>query len=144
MVELIRRVIPCDIVGGDVGKLRRMDAVVHVFYEVAGTAGAFASSSAISEFGNNYSFFLTPVFFTFAGLTWYFISLQERGIGAGVGLEDIDDIKPGGYMTQLVSGFVNFARSIWVGAHIIFGGRKFMCESPPCPCLRLVTTKPLD
>jgi hypothetical protein len=28
--------------------------------EVAGTAGAFASSSAISRFGNNYSFFLTP------------------------------------------------------------------------------------
>jgi len=32
----------------------------HIFYEVAGTAGAFASSSAISRFGNNYSFFLTP------------------------------------------------------------------------------------
>ena len=41
-------------------KLRRMDATVHIFYEVAGTAGAFASSSAISRFGNNYSFFLTP------------------------------------------------------------------------------------
>ena len=32
----------------------------HIFYEVAGTAGAFSSSSAISRFGNNYSFFLTP------------------------------------------------------------------------------------
>jgi hypothetical protein len=29
MVELIRRVIPRDIVGGHVGKLKRMDAVVH-------------------------------------------------------------------------------------------------------------------
>lgn len=28
--------------------------------EIAGTAGAFASSSAISRWGNNYSFFLTP------------------------------------------------------------------------------------
>jgi hypothetical protein len=36
--------------------------------EVAGTAGAFASSSAISRFGNNYSFFMTPVFFAFAGV----------------------------------------------------------------------------
>jgi MFS family permease len=37
MVELIRRVIPRDIVGGNVQKLRRMDALVHIFYEVAGT-----------------------------------------------------------------------------------------------------------
>jgi hypothetical protein len=29
MVELIRRVIPRDIVGGHIGKLKRMDAVVH-------------------------------------------------------------------------------------------------------------------
>lgn len=28
MVELIRRVIPRDIVGGDIGKLRQMDALV--------------------------------------------------------------------------------------------------------------------
>ena len=37
----------------------------HIFYEVAGTAGAFASSSAISRFGNNYSFFLTPSTFLY-------------------------------------------------------------------------------
>jgi hypothetical protein len=63
MVELIRRVIPRDIVGGDVqrveptnlfvklspdfSQLRRMDAVVHVLYEVAGTAGAFTSKSEL-------------------------------------------------------------------------------------------------
>jgi hypothetical protein len=28
MVELIRRIIPADIVGGDIDKLRRMDATV--------------------------------------------------------------------------------------------------------------------
>lgn len=38
MVELIRRVIPRDIVGGDISKLRRMDATVHIFYEIAGTS----------------------------------------------------------------------------------------------------------
>ncbi|CAD6920843.1 unnamed protein product [Tilletia controversa] len=38
MVELIRRVIPRDIVGGDVHRLRKMDAFVHVMYEIAGTA----------------------------------------------------------------------------------------------------------
>lgn len=43
---------------------------MHVLYEVAGTSGAFASSSAISRFGNNYSFFLSPVFFCLGGLLW--------------------------------------------------------------------------
>lgn len=67
MVELIRRVIPRDIVGGNVQKLRRMDALVHIFYEIAGTAGAFCTALAlIPRFGNNYSFIITPIFFTCA------------------------------------------------------------------------------
>lgn len=33
MVELIRRVIPRDIVGGNMQKLKRMDSLVHIFYE---------------------------------------------------------------------------------------------------------------
>ncbi|KAJ2990502.1 hypothetical protein HDV02_004415 [Globomyces sp. JEL0801] len=38
MVELMRRVIPADnIVGGDAGKLKRMDSMVHLFYETTGT-----------------------------------------------------------------------------------------------------------
>jgi MFS family permease len=37
MVELIRRIIPRDIVGGDIQKLRRMNAIVEIFYEIAGT-----------------------------------------------------------------------------------------------------------
>ena len=64
MVELIRRVIPRDIVGGNVQKLRRMDALVHMFYEVAGTSGAFCTALAlIPRFGNNMSFIITPPFF---------------------------------------------------------------------------------
>jgi hypothetical protein len=37
--------------------------------EIAGTSGAFASASAIGRWGNNYSFFLTPIFFAFAGVS---------------------------------------------------------------------------
>lgn len=40
MVELIRRVIPRDIVGGNVQKLRRMDAIVHVFVSLSGSLPA--------------------------------------------------------------------------------------------------------
>ncbi|KAF9191036.1 hypothetical protein BGZ51_007869 [Haplosporangium sp. Z 767] len=43
MVELIRRVIPRDIFGGDVVKLK-MDATVHAYYEVSGISGTFFSA----------------------------------------------------------------------------------------------------
>ena len=103
----------------------------HVFYEVAGTAGAFASSSAISKFGNNYSFFLTPIFFCIAGSIWVFISLPHDSSVGGVGLEDIDkDSNRGNYLVQTYRGFVGFGKSVWVGFLVIFGSRKFICKPP--------------
>jgi len=134
MVELIRRVIPCDIVGGDVTKLRRMDATVHVFYEITGTAAAIASSSAIAQFGNNYSFILSPVFFTIAGIIWFFVSIpQERSNIAGLAVEDLEkekDIDRGNYLIQLLWGFMNFGKSVWVGFLIIFSSRRFVWLFP--------------
>ncbi|KAI3479157.1 hypothetical protein L1887_58860 [Cichorium endivia] len=43
-------------------------------YEVAGTTGAFTSTSLIGYFGYNYSAFLSPVLFTLAACTWIWIS----------------------------------------------------------------------
>jgi hypothetical protein len=61
---------PRDTVGGDVQKLRRMDAMVHIFYKVAGTSGAFCTALAlIPRLGNNMSFTITPIFFTLASAT---------------------------------------------------------------------------
>jgi hypothetical protein len=77
MIELIRRVIPRDIVGGHVEKLKQMDATVHIFYEVAGTVGAFASAIFIKKLGNNYSFIVTPICFTIAGIVWRFIGVLD-------------------------------------------------------------------
>lgn len=135
MVELIRRVIPCDIVGGDAGKLRRMDATVHVFYEIVGTSAAIASSAAITKFGNNYSFFLTPVFFVFAGITWFFVSIPRSSANAAGlaadGLEKVEGHGHGGnYLVQLFWGFVDFGKSVWVGFNIIFSSRKFIWLFP--------------
>ncbi|KAF8651057.1 hypothetical protein AX16_004920 [Volvariella volvacea WC 439] len=135
MVELIRRVIPADIVGGHPGKLRRMDATVHVFYEIAGTAGAFASSSAISRFGNNYSFFLTPVFFVFAGAIWMFVSTlsfhamkAEREQKAA--LSDVEKEKEDSYLVQIWGGTTNFFESIYVGMKLVLGHRRFIWLVP--------------
>ncbi|CAF1193982.1 unnamed protein product [Adineta ricciae] len=77
MVELIRRIIPRDIVGSDEEKLQRMDALVHVFYEVAGVSGAFVTGLVlIPKLGNNYSFIITPILFTLSAIVWFFINAK--------------------------------------------------------------------
>ncbi|KAK0434497.1 hypothetical protein EV421DRAFT_1339633 [Armillaria borealis] len=134
MVELIRRIIPCDIVGGDVGKLRRMDATVHIFYEVTGTAAAFASSSAISRFGNNYSFFLSPVFFAIAGVIWFHVSVLNYSPYDSqevYGLDEVDRPKRSkNYLVQVGRGISAFGESIWVGTMMVLGNRRFIWLVP--------------
>lgn len=77
MVELIRRVIPRDIVGGDPARLKKMDGLVHVLYEVAGTIGALTSERLIDKFGYNYSSFLSPPLFCLAGAIWWFLDVYK-------------------------------------------------------------------
>lgn len=126
MVELIRRVIPRDIVGGDVQKLRRLDALVHIFYEISGTGGAFCTALAlIPRFGNNMSFFITPVCFAAASITWWFIShlnfqRPEKRVLEGQPM----------YLKAVLGGFYLFGESVWVGAKIIFTSRKFIWLVP--------------
>jgi hypothetical protein len=47
-------------VGKTSAKLQRMDATVHIFYEVAGTAGAFASAPIIDALGYVYALITLP------------------------------------------------------------------------------------
>jgi len=132
MVELIRRVIPADILGGHVSKLRRMDATVHVFYEIAGTTGAFASSSAISRFGNNYSFFLTPVFFAVAGSIWIFISKLGHIKPVEAPLSEVERAqKPKtNYFKEVGYGAVHFGESVYLGVKLVLGNRRFIWLFP--------------
>ncbi|KAF9260758.1 hypothetical protein L218DRAFT_572536 [Marasmius fiardii PR-910] len=123
-VELIRRVIPRDIVGGDVQLLRRMDATVHILYEVAGTAGAFTSVALIDKFGYNYSFFLSPVFFTFAAIAWRFVDVKRP---EEMSLEEFDrEESKSGYVRSVISGFGAFFKATYYGAFIVFSHRKFV------------------
>lgn len=126
MVELIRRVIPKDIVGGNVQKLRRMDALVHIFYEIAGTSGAFCTALAlIPRFGNNYSFIITPIFFTAAAVVWSFIS----SLGFQAGKSEVMGEQPT-YVKAVFGGFYLFAESCWTGGKIIFSSRRFVWLLP--------------
>lgn len=127
MVELIRRVIPRDLVGGHIQKLRRMDSLVHIFYEISGTAGAFCTALAlIPHFGNNYSFIITPIFFAAASILWFFI--QE----ASVPMDSralILESQPT-YVKAVIGGFYLFFESVWTGGKIIFTHRKFVWLLP--------------
>jgi len=67
VIELLRGVIPRDIVGEDPIKLRRMDATVYIFYEVTGTASFFTTYAILAR-GTTY-LILLPILFTFAGIS---------------------------------------------------------------------------
>ena len=129
MVELIRRVIPRDIVGGDPEKLQRMDAVVHIFYEVSGTAGAFATAlGLIPALGNNYAFIITPIFFTAAAIVWFFISPFKCNSSDpdDVATAEEDDESKRNYLVNVLNRFLLFGKSVYVGAKLVFTNRKFI------------------
>ncbi|PGH21319.1 hypothetical protein AJ80_03370 [Polytolypa hystricis UAMH7299] len=126
MVELIRRVIPRDIVGGNVQKLRRMDALVHIFYEIAGTSGSFCTALAlIPRLGNNYSFIITPVFFAAAAGAWFCISnLDFKPESTELLTEQPTFIR------AVLASFYLFFEGVWTGAKLIFTKRRFVWLLP--------------
>ncbi|OLL25432.1 hypothetical protein NEOLI_000528 [Neolecta irregularis DAH-3] len=153
MVELIRRIIPRDLVGGNVQKLRRLDALVHVFYEVSGTTGAFTSAWLILRLGNNYALLITPIFFVLSCVTWSFLNINSLSYRPQSTLNDSDAeaecksvsssrITVSGYSKQsqprtikktiqsyfgkVLNGFCLFFKSIYMGAGLVMTSRKFI------------------
>lgn len=119
-----------------------MDAFVHVMYEIAGTAGAFTSTSLIGKFGYNYSAFLSPVLFSCAALAWCFISTLGHTRG-GNGDNAVTADNPSalgelenrqsasrGYGSQMMSGLRAFLKAWYYGAYLIFSHRKFIWLVP--------------
>ncbi|KAK6541907.1 hypothetical protein TWF694_007683 [Orbilia ellipsospora] len=118
MVELIRRVIPRDIVSGNMQKLKRMDSLVHIFYEVTGTAGALATALAlIPACGNNQSFIVTPLLYICAACMWWMIKLPHS--------YQVEYGKEKNYLLQVADGCVLFVMSAVKGATIVLTSRRF-------------------
>ncbi|CAF3598803.1 unnamed protein product [Rotaria sp. Silwood1] len=132
MVELIRRIIPRDIVGSDEEKLQRMDALVHVFYEIAGVSGALTTGLVlIPRLGNNYSFLITPILFSFSAVVWILIN----SLGTKTMIEDeqfsvANQNHKTNYFKALIKGFVLFGESVYIGGKIIFTNRKYFWLFP--------------
>ena len=125
MVESIRRVIPAHIAGDDVIKLRKMDALVHVFYEVAGVSGALMTALVlIPKLGSNYSFIITPLFFALSGMICLLIRSpavdEVEPAPARVKRSAIERVRCAGQTLSL------FVHSIFIGAKIVFTNRRFL------------------
>ncbi|KAI8805561.1 major facilitator superfamily domain-containing protein [Cladochytrium replicatum] len=117
MVELMRRVIPAEIVGGDAVKLRRMDALVHVCYEITGTVGALFSPYWISYFGWGYAVTIMPIAFAVAACMWFFLKPSDAKLSA---LEKFKaDNKSEGIFKDLGRVFYSYFYSIWVGIRMV-------------------------
>lgn len=108
-------------------KLRRMDALVHICYEVSGTAGSFCTALAlIPAFGNNMSFIITPFFFAAAGVVWFFI--QDFGFSRM--RPEVEESHGTSYFASLVQSISLFHQSVITGARILFTRRKFIWLVP--------------
>lgn len=134
MVELIRRVIPRDIVGGHIQKLRKMDSIVHIFYEITGTAGAFVTALVIiPQLGNNMAFIVTPVCFTISATIWFFISeldFKRTSSSSNSRKPSLGQKEKPAYWKAAFHGLYLFGESIWVGAKILCSSRKFIWLVP--------------
>ncbi|KAJ3204369.1 hypothetical protein HDU67_009552 [Dinochytrium kinnereticum] len=121
MVDLMRRVIPNDIVGGDAIKLKTMDASVHLCWEIAGTAGAILSVNWISYFGWGYAPLIISVGFLIASTFFFFIlpreerllkEAEERRMAAESG-------KPKTVVGEIASFAWAFVHNMWIGAKLV-------------------------
>ncbi|KAL1915256.1 uncharacterized protein VTP21DRAFT_7532 [Calcarisporiella thermophila] len=122
VVELLRRVIPRDIMGGNPEKLRKMDALVHIWYEIAGTIGAFVSTPIMQAIGFGYPLAILAVLMPIAGVLWWQIRLTADKIGT---LEQTSRPK-----LSVIRFFTLYFHSAYLGAKIVFSSRRFIWLIP--------------
>ena len=139
MVELIRRVIPQEIVGSNEEKLQRMDSLVHIFYEISGVSGALLTALVlIPKLGNNYSFLISPILFTVAAVCWFFLRLERNESKTKKKKK-----KKKNYLRSFLNGFILFGQSVYLGGKLIFTRRKYIWFFP-CYTLTLYIHRYLE
>ena len=118
-IEIVRRIIPQQIVGGNEMKLKKLDSLVHIYFEVAGTCGAFFAAYTSLILGKAYAPVITPILYVFAGILFYFIvppkSKDDKALATGTTAQlTVMFFKSLWYATY------GFGESVYQGALIIF------------------------
>lgn len=125
IVELIRRVVPQNIVGLDAIKLKKMDSMVHIFYEIAGTSGAFLSYFTLKHGNAAYALTVIPVFFTVSSILWSQIQFQGAQRSAGSVTWSVS-----GLFKEITGLFRAFFHSVKLGFRLVFTRRDLIWLVP--------------
>ena len=118
-IELIRRVIPQKIVGEDEFKLKKLDSLVHVYFEIAGTTGAFFAAYVCLIMGKAYAPVITPILYVIAAIFFSQIIMPQVS----------DIFENSTFVTLLItlkSAFIGFGESVYKGAKIVCLDRRFI------------------
>lgn len=141
-IELIRRIIPNDIVGGDDDRLKKMDSTVHITYEIAGTSGALLATFWITYFKYAYALFLLPCFFTIATVSWTFVRLPPAPLSREARLKSATEsgkqlnekgevqLEETTFLQDLKSFFHSFFYSVYIGGKLVLQNRSLIWLIP--------------
>ncbi|KAF8451776.1 hypothetical protein BGX38DRAFT_1181080 [Terfezia claveryi] len=143
-VELVRKVMPRVVLGDEMegekgeeggekksvermgNKLRRMDAMVHIFYELAGTAGAFLSAYLSLRLGSNFAVVAVPAGWLLASVVWLGMRVMRdvEELADESGFEDRklpkDKIVKRTFWGRIWRGTVSFFTTLQLGFRLIF------------------------
>lgn len=72
-LESVKRIIPRSIMCQNVVKLKKLNAYGHVFYEIAGTSGAFVSTLLLKFLGPIYALIHLPPCFIISAIAICFL-----------------------------------------------------------------------
>lgn len=118
-IEIVRRIIPQQIVGGHELKLKKLDSLVHMYYEVAGTCGAFFSAYTSLLLGKAYGPVITPILYVFGGMLIFNIvppkTKEDTALTAGTTAQ-LAVL----FLKSLWYSLYGFGESVYQGALIIF------------------------
>lgn len=123
-IEIVRRIIPQQIVGGNEVKLKKLDSLVHMYFEVAGTCGAFFSAYTSLLLGKAYSPLITPILYVFAGIILFNIIPPKTDESDSVKERSTTELSVL-LLKSLWCAFYGFGESVYQGALIIFKEPKY-------------------
>lgn len=128
MIELLRRVLPADVVGGDIEKLKVFDGSVHVAWELIGTIGSLSAYIWIGYFGWGYALTLLPIGFAISFTCWSMMTPRpERTKELQAFHEKTSDSS---LFSKLQTGVFSLGYSVAYGAKLVFSHRSLIWLLP--------------
>ncbi|EFC49511.1 predicted protein [Naegleria gruberi] len=140
IIEVVRKIIPASILGNsESSTLKRLNAGIHISYEIAGTIGAFLSSVFIEQLGTIYALFHMPVCFFIGSLFFFFITLKDTERILEEDTADEDDIFKENVPTEnrvlnilkkIGKVIKDYFYSMYIGAKIVLTNRYYIWLIP--------------